>query len=147
MMPPAPTAPPLRGLPLNASTIVSPLGMPPLPHPLTVTERCPPLFTPALTDTFGCGAGRGWGSDPNAGQPGRTGTTTTRACMPCRLRLAPATPEGRATMMVTVPSACRVTEYAAAGAVPSAITAAVAPAAAVAAAPVASHTGRRARRR
>jgi hypothetical protein len=68
MMPPAPSDVP-PGLPLNARIIVSPAGMPPLPS-VTVTERCPLLFAPVLTDTLGCGAGRGRGSDPIAGQPG-----------------------------------------------------------------------------
>src|SRR5450755_5138196 len=92
MMPPAPSAVPWRGLPLNARIIVSPAGMPPLPT-LTVTERCPLLVTPLLTDTLGCGAGRGRGSDPIGGQPGRTGTTLTRAPIACRVTLAPATPD------------------------------------------------------
>jgi hypothetical protein len=57
MMPPAPSDVPLRGSPLNARIIVSPLGMPPLPI-LTVIERCPCLFTLVPTITLGCGAGR-----------------------------------------------------------------------------------------
>ena len=89
--------------------------MPPLPT-LTVTERCPLLVIPVATDTAGCGAGRGRGSDPIGGQPGRTGTTTTRARIACRAALAPApTPDARSTDTVTVPLACRVTEYAALG--------------------------------
>jgi hypothetical protein len=54
MIPPAPTEP-LRGLPVNASIIVSPAGM--LPLILTETERCPCLFTREPTCTAGCGAG------------------------------------------------------------------------------------------
>ena len=57
---------------------MSPAGIPPLPS-LTVTERCPFRLSPVATDTDGCGAGWGRGSDPIAGQPGRTGTTLTRA--------------------------------------------------------------------
>lgn len=75
---------------------MSPLGMPPRPS-LTVTERCPCPFTPVLTVTLGCGAGRGRGSDPIGGQPGRTGTTLTRAPIACRVTLAPVTPDGRLT--------------------------------------------------
>ena len=41
---------------------MSPWGMPPLI--LTETERCPLLVTLLPTDTDGCGAGRGRGSDP-----------------------------------------------------------------------------------
>lgn len=80
MMPPAPTDS-WPGPLLNASISVSPLGMPPLPHTLTVTERCPFFYTPVPTDIDGCGAGRGRGSEVIGGQPGRTGTTTTRARM------------------------------------------------------------------
>ena len=92
--------------------------MPPWPS-LTVTERCPFPFTPLLTDTAGCGTGRGRDSDPISGQPGRTGTTLTRAPTACRVVFAPATPDARLTATVTVPL-CRVTEYAArAGVLPS----------------------------
>ncbi len=56
---PAPNAVPLRGSPLNASTIVSPAGMPRLPYTLTEIERCPFLVTWVLTDTpCGCVPGR-----------------------------------------------------------------------------------------
>src|SRR6185437_15233184 len=100
MMPPAPTEPLCRS-PLNARIIVSPAGM--LPLILTETWRCPCLFTPALTHTAGCGAGWGRGSDPIGRQSGRTGTTTTRACIPCRAVLAPATPDALSTDTDTVP--------------------------------------------
>jgi hypothetical protein len=108
MMPPSPSAVPLRGLPVNARIIVSPAGMPPLAT-LTVTERYPCPFTPVMTDTAGCGAGRGRGSDPIGGQPGCTGTTLTRAPIASRVVLAPATPDGL-TASAMVPLACRVTE-------------------------------------
>jgi hypothetical protein len=100
MMPPTPSES-RPGPLLNARIIVSPAGMPPLPT-LTVTERCPFPFTPVLTDTAGCGAGRGRGSDPIGGQPGRTGTTLTRAPIACRVTLAPATPDARSTDTVCV---------------------------------------------
>jgi hypothetical protein len=84
-MPPAPSEP-LRRLPVKARIIVSPAGMPRWPT-LTVTERCRCPFTPDMTDTLGCGAGRGRGSDPIGGQPGRTGTASTRAPIACRATL------------------------------------------------------------
>jgi hypothetical protein len=59
MMVPAPSAEPRPGLPLSASTNVSPAGMPPLPHTLTVTERCPFLVTSVRTDIPGAGPAGG----------------------------------------------------------------------------------------
>src|ERR1700739_3449154 len=84
MIPPVPSEVLPRPLPpLNASSSVLPAGMLPL-FTLTETERRPWPFTATLTRTPGCGTGGGRGSDPIGRQPGRTGTTTTRACILCK---------------------------------------------------------------
>ena len=78
-----------------------------MPFAFTVME--PPMDTLVWTAIGLLGCTAGGRSEVMLGQPGSTGTMTTRSPRWCSVALAPEIPEGSLSASVTVPLGCVVT--------------------------------------